>query len=111
MHAGGGAGPGLSQHTIGEQAGSQTVTLLTSEIPLHTHTVRASGLPGESPLPAGNVPSTVAGETPYRTSGTTTQLAAQTPATAGGSAPHNNMMPSLVVNFCIALQGVFPPRS
>ena|SRR3712207_1157693 len=112
MHPG--QGPGLSLHDLGEMSGSQFVTLLTSEIPAHTHVVSASGNPPPAnagiPDPAVNL---------ARSSGTTAYLAApaamgmmhpQALAIAGGSLPHNNMMPYLTLNFCIALQGVFPPR-
>lgn len=114
MHPG--QGPGLSLHDLGEMSGSQTVTLLTSEIPVHQHTMMAAGNP--PPANAGgpdpNGTSAIA-----RSSGGTAYLAApanmgnmapQALAPTGGSLPHNNMMPYLTVNFCIALQGVFPAR-
>ena len=110
MHPG--QGPGLSLHDLGEQGGSETVTLLESEIPAHTHTLRAS----TADLADTNVPSPSAsfaqsaGGALYRTAGDT-QLAPEALAPAGGAQPHNNMQPYLTFYFCIALQGVFPPRS
>jgi len=112
MHPG--QGPGLSQHDLGETGGVQTVTLLESEIPSHNHTVGAQN----SPLGGVAVPS--AGTTLNRPAsgnlffaGSPTQVAMQSDAiqASGGGQPHNNMQPYLTLNFCIALQGVFPPRS
>lgn len=109
-----GQGPGLSSYDLGQQGGSQFVTLLVSEIPVHTHSIMASGNP--PPANAGTPDPSVA---LARSSGATVYLQApanmgamapQALAPAGGSLPHNNMMPYLTVNFCIALQGVFPAR-
>ena len=109
MHPG--QGPGLSLHDLGEQGGSATVTLLASEIPSHTHTMRASSEPADTSAPGpASVLAVSTGGTLYQTSADTTLSPAALPA-AGGSAPHNNMQPYLTLNFCIALQGVFPPRS
>jgi microcystin-dependent protein len=106
MHPG--QGPGLSLHDLGEQGGTETVTLLESEIPAHSHAVVGTALPALSNGPAGNLP---ARATIYST--TISNLVPMSPqalAPAGSSTPHNNMMPYLTVNFCIAMQGVFPPR-
>jgi microcystin-dependent protein len=109
MHPG--QGPGLSLHDLGETGGSETVTLLESEMPAHTHSMRCNT---QDPADVGLVNPDAAfaqatGGTPYQTS-SNTQLAPQALAPAGGSLPHNNLMPYLTLNFCIALQGVFPPR-
>jgi len=113
-----GQGPGLSLYDLGETGGSQTVTLLPTEIPVHTHTANADSGPANSPSPQGNVykdgqiPGTpVTGIASYNTS--IAPLVALNPLTVGpggGGQPHNNMMPTLVLSFCIALQGVFPAR-
>jgi microcystin-dependent protein len=109
MHPG--QGPGLSLHDLGETGGSETVTLLESEIPSHAHALRASSSPADNPGPAGNsfarVPS---GATPYTTTATLVSMAPESLAPAGGDQPHNNLQPYLTFYFCIALQGVFPPR-
>lgn len=103
-----GQGSGLSEYFLGQQGGSQFVTLLQSEMPVHSHGFTASeGVINES-TPANFFFG--AGETRYAAPAAVTQMAPQALAVAGGSLPHNNMMPYLVVNFCIAMQGVFPPR-
>lgn len=108
MHPG--QGPGLSLHDLGETGGSETVTLLESEMPAHSHAMRAVEDDGSFLGPANNL--LAAGNQMY-TSGNTvnTTLAAQALAPAGGSAPHNNLQPYLTFYFNVALQGVFPPRS
>jgi microcystin-dependent protein len=110
-----GQGPGLSLHDIGESGGEATVTLLESEVPSHGHSLQASthnaNLDNPSPSVAlgRSSPALIykqpAGAAPAQ------PLADQAIAPAGGDQPHNNMMPYLTLNFCIALQGVFPPRT
>jgi microcystin-dependent protein len=108
MHPG--QGPGLSLHDLGEVGGSETVTLLQSEIPSHTHAMRASAVDGTDQTPQASYPAGGIGIGQYNTSTTLTPLSANAMPPAGGSQPHNNMQPYLTVNFNIALQGVFPPR-
>jgi len=108
MHPG--QGPGLSLHDLGETGGSETVALLLSEIPFHNHAVNAaSGDPAESNNPQGNAMSR-ANLNVYTNSLTLTQMSPNALVPVGGSLPHNNLQPYLTLNFCIALQGVFPPR-
>lgn len=111
MHPG--QGPGLSLHDLGETGGSETVSLLESEMPSHAHPVLASALLGDVQLPtAATALSRSAQGSAYQTS--TDNLVAMAPEVlppAGGDQPHNNLMPYLTLNFCIALQGVFPPRT
>lgn len=111
MHPG--QGPGLSLHDLGETGGSETVTLLESEIPSHAHAVNAGGNfdVGDSNVPTGNIMAKSASGFAYVTSGALTAMNGSTFSPAGGDAPHNNMMPYLTFYFCIALQGVFPPRT
>jgi microcystin-dependent protein len=112
MHPG--QGPGLSLHDLGETSGSETVTLLESEIPSHSHNVMASSSTANRTAPVGNsFARTASGATPY-IAPPGNPLVAMNPNTlvpAGGNQPHNNMQPYLTLNFCIALQGVFPPRT
>ncbi|MEQ1862394.1 MAG: tail fiber protein [Chthoniobacteraceae bacterium] len=111
MHPG--QGPGLSLHDLGETRGSETVTLLESEIPAHSHALMAQTASGSKSTPAGNSFARVSGGTPYLppAAAALTAMSGQAVAPAGGDAPHNNMMPYLTFYFCIALQGVFPPRT
>jgi microcystin-dependent protein len=106
-----GQGQGLSQRFIGEMGGSETVTLLQSEMPLHTHAVNASLAEAIDRSPAAQrFAGEIGGINSYAAPGGTAQLAPEAVAPAGGSLPHNNLQPYLTVNFCIALQGIFPPR-
>jgi microcystin-dependent protein len=112
MHPG--QGPGLSLHDLGETGGSDTVNLIESEIPAHSHALRGSVEDGsQGSLTTGITLATSVGGTLYQ-SNTSTGLKGMAPqslAPAGGDAPHNNMQPYLACYFCIAMQGVFPPRS
>jgi microcystin-dependent protein len=112
MHPG--QGPGLSLHDLGEMSGSQTVTLLDSEMPSHNHLVNCKGTP--PPANAGTPDPAVvmarsSGGTAYTAPANLSGMAFQMISPTGGSLPHNNMMPYLTLNFNIALQGVFPPRT
>ena len=108
MHPG--QGPGLSLHDLGETGGSETVTLLESEIPAHSHAYSQSIRPVDNLNPAGVAFGS--GNNIYAPSSSAlVQLAPEALAPAGGDAPHNNMQPYLTFYFCIALQGVFPPRT
>jgi microcystin-dependent protein len=117
MHEG--QGPGLSQRFLGEMSGSQSVTLIDSEMPVHTHSFNAVNTNANVPDPqgaalakgrytAGTQNGAVAF---YQTAAPNVFMAPSAVAPAGGSLPHNNMQPYLTLNFCIALQGVFPPRN
>ncbi len=112
MHPG--QGPGLSLHDLGETGGSETVTLLESEIPAHAHFMRASGDQSDNNVPNNRMLAKPIGRGNNLYNPATTPLVTMNPVEltpTGGSAPHNNMMPYLALNFNIALQGVFPPRS
>lgn len=110
MHPG--QGPGLSLHDLGETGGAETVTLLESEIPAHSHAASASVGDAYAQSPAGEKLATGIGVGQYApATGPITQLSALALAPAGGDQPHNNMQPYLTFNFCIALAGVFPPRT
>jgi microcystin-dependent protein len=111
MHPG--QGPGLSLHDLGETAGSETVSLLESEIPSHSHALRANSdiADVQSPSPARSLArSQNASAYQSTTNQNLVSLSPQALAPAGGNLPHNNLQPYLTLNFCIALQGVFPPR-
>jgi microcystin-dependent protein len=108
-----GQGPGLSLHSLGEEGGSDTVTLLESELPSHGHSLQASSQPGEDSSPAGEALARSVGASLYQTNAgqNVVQLAPGALGSTGGAQPHNNLMPYLTLNFCIALQGIFPPRT
>jgi microcystin-dependent protein len=111
MHPG--QGQGLSLRDLGEQSGSEFVTLLTSEMPLHTHAVRGSSNAADTGEAAGNswgVAQNERGDVDGYQIASNTTMALTAFALAGGSLPHNNMMPDLTLNFIIALQGIFPAR-
>lgn len=111
MHPG--QGPGLSLHDLGETGGSETVTLLESEIPAHSHALMATTQAANQATPIGNSLAKTTGTfSPYLPPAGA-PLANMSPNAlppAGGDQPHNNLMPYLTFYFCIALQGVFPPR-
>jgi microcystin-dependent protein len=111
MHPG--QGPGLSLHDLGESGGSETVALLESEIPSHTHTLQAQNFNGNTNLPQGNDLSRGASLNAFAPAagGAMRNFGYQAVAPTGGDQPHNNMQPYLTCYFNIALQGVFPPRS
>jgi microcystin-dependent protein len=108
-----GQGQGLGSYNLGQTGGSDTVTLLQSEIPAHSHSMVASNQQANQLAPAPDrTLARTAGGFGYQTN-TSQNLAQMDPNTlspSGGSAPHNNRQPSLSMNFCIALQGVFPAR-
>ncbi|WP_408896003.1 phage tail protein [Nocardioides sp. R1-1] len=106
-----GHGAGLTPRVIGEQSGSAQVTLLQSEIPAHSHVLRADVVDvADTSVPNPNAAFGLSsGGTLYQASANA-QLDPTALAVAGGSLPHNNMQPYLPLNFCIALQGIFPQR-
>ncbi|HEY2705904.1 MAG TPA: tail fiber protein [Candidatus Dormibacteraeota bacterium] len=113
MHPG--QGPGLSDHALGQAGGEEHVTLLSSQMPAHSHALNAKGAAGGANSPSNAVPAEAhTGRTPIplysATAGSGPSMNAQALAPAGGGQPHNNMPPYLVLNFIIALQGVFPAR-
>lgn len=109
MHPG--QGPGLSLRDLGEESGSETVTLLSTETPSHTHNLMAINDIGDVNTPTNNGFSRSTGASVYAASGPVTAMSPQAISIAGSGLPHNNRQPLLTLTFIIALQGVFPPRS
>ena len=113
-----GQGPGLSPYVLGQQAGTESVTLLTQQMPTHNHLVNASEgngsqqAPGNGFLAGPIVPTSGnAAVSAYRTSSDGTTMAPTSIANAGGNQPHPNIQPYLCINFIIALEGIFPSRN
>jgi microcystin-dependent protein len=109
-----GQGPGLSFRDLGEQSGTETVTLLVTEMPAHTHVVNAKASGGTA-SPTGFVWGTsnaqkLAANFYAPAAAAPVNMNAGALSAAGSGFPHNNMMPYLTLNFCIAMQGVFPQR-
>src|ERR1700690_4219228 len=99
LHTGGG-------YMIGQSGGEQAHVLTQGEEPVHTHTAAGTTTPGDSPIPAENYLG--AADNLYGPLTSATPIQPTTISNGGGSHPHNNMQPDLVLNFCIALQGAFP---
>jgi microcystin-dependent protein len=107
---GSGAGARLTQRIIGEAGGEETVTLTAAQMPAHSHAILASAVPANAQSPAG----TSWAETPdhaYATSAPAAAMNAASIASAGGGTAHDNMPPFLVVNYYIALLGIFPSQN
>jgi microcystin-dependent protein len=111
MHPG--QSPGLSLYVLGQVGGAENVTLLEPEMPAHAHTFQASNDQGGTKDPTGATVARPFGRGNNMFDATAANIVPMSPqmcAPAGGDQPHNNMMPYLTFYFCIALQGVFPPR-
>lgn len=103
-----GQGPGLSNYTLGQTGGEEAHTVAQSEMPQHNHTLTATAVAGSTLQPAGNL----LGSSPMYVSGPAdSALIPGFIAGAGGSQPHTNVQPFLVINWVIALQGIFPSRN
>lgn len=99
-----------SGHTLGEAAGSTAVTINIQQLPTHTHFWQGSGNNATTNDPTNNVLARANADV-YNIPSNLTTLDPSAVSSVGGSQPHNNMMPYLVLNFCIALQGIFPSQN
>lgn len=104
------AGPGLSQHVLGEVGGSENVTLLQTEMPAHSHGVSAQGSRADRANASGAALA-VSADQVYSTSSPSATLHPLEIGFSGGNQGHNNLQPLLALNFCIALRGIFPARN
>jgi microcystin-dependent protein len=96
-------------HTLGEAGGQEFNTLTKSQMPAHPHTVNATSADANQPAPANAI---LAGaNNMYAAAGSLTTLQPASVTNQGGSQPHENRQPSLVLNWCIALQGIFPSQN
>lgn len=104
-----GQGPGLSNYVIGEVTGQETVTLQSTQLPAHSHTVQA-GTDATTKDPTNAFPGFASSGAAYTGTGGANMNAAMVGSTGGGQ-PFSVVQPLLVLNFCIALEGIFPSRN
>lgn len=108
-----GTGPGLPSYQLGEMDGSPTRTLLITQMPAHNHGLNGSTQPGNSSSPTGTLlaDNGAGGAQYYDTPLSITQMHPNSVGVTGGSQPFSIMPPFLGINFCIAMEGVYPPRN
>jgi microcystin-dependent protein len=109
-----GQGPGLSSYAMGQMSGTETVTLTSAQMAQHTHSLVASTTVGAELTPTGNVIGATADQELYVPNTSGQISAALDPSVlmpSGGSQPHENCMPTLVVNYCIATEGLWPSQN
>ncbi|MDQ3919754.1 MAG: tail fiber protein [Acidobacteriota bacterium] len=99
-----------SGHTLGEAAGTTSVTVNIQQLPTHLHVFNANSGAGDATTPNGALLAKAPANS-YAPPGTVATMRSNMLSNVGGSQPHNNMMPYLVLNFCIALQGIFPSQN
>lgn len=105
-----GNGPGLSNRNIGHRSGSEAVTVVTGQLPTHTHALQGSSDSASTPAPAGNVFARSSGDA-YGSEFSAANMSGAAVSNTGGSQSHSNMQPFQVINFIVALVGVYPSRS
>jgi microcystin-dependent protein len=98
-------------YVIGEQAGVESVTLTTGQLPTHSHPFLATLSPGTQTNPPGNTTGQPNQIQPYIDDNPSVAMASNAVLPVGGSQPHENMMPFLTINFIISLYGIYPPQS
>jgi microcystin-dependent protein len=96
-------------HTLGEKGGSTSVTVNIQQLPTHLHVLNASSQNASTPAPGNDLPASA--NNAYVAPSALAPLHPASVSSVGGSQPHNNMMPYLVLNFIIALQGIFPSQT
>ncbi len=108
---GAGVGAGLSPYVLGQTGGTASVTLTASQLAAHTHGALAFGRGGDNNSPAGTDWAKPPNDQPFGTLTPPGAMSAAATSPAGGNQPHENQQPYLVLNYIIALVGVFPTRS
>jgi microcystin-dependent protein len=107
-----GQGPGLSNYDLGQVAGSETTTLLISNLPAHNHGLHATSETGSTSAPVGAyLGNTGALDKEYNTSGTVVSMNANSIALTGGSQPFQILQPYLALNYIFCMEGIFPSRN
>jgi len=106
-----GQGPGLSNYTLGQRGGAETVTLTTQQMPSHNHGIMGTNSNGDQETPGGAVPARKARADDYKFAAPDVAMHASMVANAGGGQSHPNIQPYLAVNYIIALFGVFPSQN
>lgn len=105
-----GQGPGLSPRVIGEVGGSDSITLTTGQMPAHSHTLMGTASPTQAAPTNALMSNTANGSAAYHAPTNPVAMAAGSVGTVGANLPIDNRPPELVLNFCIAMQGIYPPR-
>jgi len=110
---GSGQGPGLEQYEQGTTGGAETVTLQQNQMPAHSHSLNANSAAGNTASPTNAIfASTGAVDREYHAGGVAnTAMSGQIIGPSGGSQAHENRQPYLVLNYCIALEGIYPSRN
>ena len=106
-----GQGPGLSGYVIGQNGGAEAVTLLTTQLPVHTHPAMGNSDAGTNTDPTGGVWASGSTSTYIAGASANTNMNPTSISGSGGGQPHDNMLPFLTLNFCIALEGIYPSQS
>jgi microcystin-dependent protein len=106
-----GQGPGLSNYQLGQVGGQENVPLTVNELPSHNHAVSVHGGNSGSPSPTGRLPGRASTGTVYARNSNGEFMAPQTINPTGSSQPHTNVQPYLTLNYCIALEGIYPSRN
>jgi microcystin-dependent protein len=104
-----GQGPGLANYSLGEMSGVETITLSQSQMPPHTHLLACSSDDGNAGSPPGNFPASAAN--PIYANAANSSMNPAALNISGGGQPHSNLQPYLILNYCIALEGIFPSRN
>jgi microcystin-dependent protein len=105
-----GQGPGLTPRELGERSGAANVTLRPQEMPAHSHVLAATASATTGGPAGATLAPPAGGAATYRIPGAMAPMADSSLGQTGGDQPHENRPPYLALNFCIALQGVYPPR-
>jgi microcystin-dependent protein len=106
-----GQGPGLSDYTLGQSGGEEAVTLNVNEIPSHNHGVLVNGAGSISASARNRYPGKASAGTVYANLNNGVQMNPATITPTGGNQPHDNVQPYLTLNYCIAMEGIFPSRN